>query len=73
MQCQHLHGAVLVISGSRCPLLRTDNNMSCYWDNIKQAFLGTGCVSAEGPTQCACRHVRLASAESLCVGLRCVR
>jgi hypothetical protein len=48
---------MLVISGSRCPLIRKDNAYGCYYDNQKQAFLGAGCVAAAGPTQCACRHL----------------
>jgi len=48
---------MLVISGSRCPLIRADNAAGCYWDNQKAAFVGAGCVASAGPTQCACRHL----------------
>ena len=48
---------MLVLSGSRCALLRKDNNASCYWDNVNQSFLGAGCVPSGRATACACRHL----------------
>jgi hypothetical protein len=47
-----------VWSGKRCVLIQPGNAAQCWWDNLKQAFVGPGCVPSAGPTQCACRHVR---------------
>lgn len=46
---------LVVFAGSRCALISTQQ--PCYWDNLKQAFQGEGCVAAPAQ-QCACRHVR---------------
>ena len=46
-----------VWSGKRCALIQHDNTLQCWWDNVKQAFVGPGCVPSAGPTQCACRHL----------------
>ena len=47
---------MLVFSGSRCPLIQ-NNSLGCTWDNVKQAFVGAGCVLSGQPVQCACRHL----------------
>jgi hypothetical protein len=47
-----------VWSGKRCALIQPTNELQCWWDNLKQAFTGPGCVASAGPTRCACRHVR---------------
>ena len=59
---------MLVYSGSRCRLIQ-NNSLGCTWDNVKQAFVGAGCVSSGQPVQCACRHVR-ARADALAAALR---
>ena len=46
---------LVVFAGSRCALI--SEQQPCYWDNLKQAFQGAGCVAAP-VQQCACRHVR---------------
>ena len=46
---------LVVFAGSRCALI--SEQQPCYWDNLKQAFQGAGCVAAH-VQQCACRHVR---------------
>ena len=46
-----------VYYGSQCALWRPSNALNCSWDNIKQAFVGGGCVASDGPTQCMCRHL----------------
>jgi hypothetical protein len=46
-----------VYHGKRCALWQPGNSLNCSWDNLKQSFLGGGCVASEGPTQCACRHL----------------
>jgi hypothetical protein len=53
---------LLVFVGSGCALIRADNAYGCTWDNIKQSFVGGGCVASGAPAQCACRHVRAARA-----------
>jgi hypothetical protein len=45
-----------VYYGTRCALWQPDNAYNCSWDAIKQSFVGGGCVSADGPTQCMCRQ-----------------
>jgi hypothetical protein len=45
-----------VYTGTRCALWQANNAYNCSWDAQKQAFVGTGCVEAPGPTQCMCRH-----------------
>jgi hypothetical protein len=55
-----------VYYGTDCALWREDNELNCSWSNTKQAFVGGGCVSDGGPTQCMCRHVRGASAAAAC-------
>jgi hypothetical protein len=47
-----------VWSGKRCALIQPTNELQCWWDNLKQAFTGPGCVASAGTTRCACRHVR---------------
>jgi hypothetical protein len=49
--------ALRVYYGTACALWRSNNAVNCSWDAIKQAFVGGGCVSAAGPTQCMCRHL----------------
>ena len=46
---------LVVFAGSRCALISEEQ--PCYWDNLKQAFQGAGCLAAP-VQQCACRHVR---------------
>ena len=48
---------MVVFVGSQCKLIQANNNLSCAWDNSKQAFTGAGCVARAGPTECACRHL----------------
>ena len=50
---------MLVLVGSQCKMIQPTNNVSCAWDNVKQAFTGAGCVATGGPVECACRHVRI--------------
>ena len=45
-----------VYAGAACPLWQP-NAANCSWDNIKQSFVGGGCVAASGPQQCMCRHL----------------
>jgi hypothetical protein len=49
---------LLVFVGSRCALIQPGNAYACNWDNVKQAFVGAGCVASNMPADCACRHVR---------------
>jgi hypothetical protein len=49
---------MLVISGSRCRLIQSNNAQACFWNNTAQAFNGAGCVASGAPVSCACRHVR---------------
>jgi hypothetical protein len=49
---------MLVLAGSQCKMIDPGNNVSCSWNNVKQAFTGSGCVATGGPVDCACRHVR---------------
>ena len=44
-----------VFSGQDCPLWQ-ENEYNCTWDNIKQTFVGGGCVSSGNVTQCMCRQ-----------------
>ena len=46
-----------VYYGTQCSLWRSGNAVNCSWDNVKQAFVGGGCVVSSGPTQCLCRHL----------------
>jgi hypothetical protein len=46
-----------VYYGAACALWQPGNAAGCAWDNINQAFIGAGCVVADGPTQCMCRHL----------------
>ena len=46
-----------VYYGADCALWRPDNAYNCSWDNVKQSFIGGGCVAGRGPTQCMCRHL----------------
>jgi hypothetical protein len=50
-----------VFYGASCPLWRAGNAYNCSWNNIKQAFVGGGCVAVGDSTQCMCRHVRVAT------------
>jgi len=45
-----------VIYGAGCALWQP-NTFNCSWDNTKQAFTGTGCVSPSNVTRCMCRHL----------------
>jgi hypothetical protein len=45
-----------VIYGAGCALWQP-NVFNCSWDNTKQAFTGTGCVSPSNVTHCMCRHL----------------
>ena len=45
-----------VFYGTDCQLWQ-DNALNCSWDNIKQAFVGGGCVPTGNATQCMCRHL----------------
>ena len=45
-----------VYAGAACPLWQP-NAANCSWDNIKQSFVGGGCVAGTGPQQCMCRHL----------------
>ena len=56
--------ALRVYYGTACALWQPGNAVNCSWDAVKQAFVGGGCVSDGGPTQCMCRHVRLAACVS---------
>ena len=56
--------ALRVYYGSACALWQADNAYNCSWDNLLQSFVGAGCVSDGGPTQCMCRHVRSAAARA---------
>jgi hypothetical protein len=49
--------ALRVYYGAQCALWRPNNGLNCSWDNVKQAFVGGGCVASDGPTQCMCRHL----------------
>ena len=51
-----------VYSGAQCTLVQPNNTYGCSWSNLMQAFVGSGCVAASGPTQCMCRHVRAPAA-----------
>ena len=48
---------MLLLVGSQCKMIDAGNNVSCSWDNTKQAFTGAGCVVTGGPVDCACRHL----------------
>ena len=45
-----------VFYGTDCQLWQ-DNALNCSWDNVKQAFVGGGCVPTGNATQCMCRHL----------------
>ena len=45
-----------VFYGTDCQLWQ-DNALNCSWDNVKQAFVGGGCVPVGNTTQCMCRHL----------------
>jgi hypothetical protein len=45
-----------VFVGSKCRLWQP-NELNCSWSNVKQAFVGGGCVASGAPVQCACRHL----------------
>jgi hypothetical protein len=44
-----------VFYGAACPLWQ-ENGLNCSWDNIKQSFVGGGCIASGGATQCMCRQ-----------------
>jgi hypothetical protein len=50
-----------VYHGTHCKLWRADNGAGCSWDNAKQTFVGSSCVTTLDPdtrsnaTSCACR------------------
>jgi hypothetical protein len=46
-----------VYYGTSCLLWRPDNGYGCHWDNLLQAFQGSGCTRSTSPTQCMCRHL----------------
>jgi hypothetical protein len=46
-----------VFYGTSCALWRPGNAGNCSWDNVKQAFVGGGCVPSGAATQCMCRHL----------------
>jgi hypothetical protein len=46
-----------VYGGRRCALWQAGNARNCSWDNVKQAFIGSGCVPSGATVQCACRHL----------------
>ena len=46
-----------VFYGTHCALWQTGNGWNCSWDNLKQAFVGAGCVPAGNTTRCMCRHL----------------
>jgi hypothetical protein len=46
-----------VFYGTACALWRPGNAGNCSWDNVKQAFVGGGCVPSGAATQCMCRHL----------------
>jgi hypothetical protein len=46
-----------IFYGQFCPLWQ-ENEHNCSYDNIKQSFVGGGCVAVGDSTQCMCRHVR---------------
>ena len=46
-----------VYYGAACQIWQPTNALNCSWDNIKQAFVGTGCVPTGNVTQCMCRHL----------------
>ena len=46
-----------VFFGTKCQLWQTTNTLNCSWDNIKQAFVGSGCVATGNVTRCMCRHL----------------
>ena len=45
-----------VMYGVLCSVWQ-NNTLGCWWNNTKQSFIGPGCVSTPGPTQCMCRHL----------------
>jgi hypothetical protein len=51
-----LQPVLRVFYGQFCPLWQ-ENDYNCSFDNIKQSFVGGGCVASGGPTHCMCRHL----------------
>jgi hypothetical protein len=47
-----------IIVGPRCRMTQPNNELNCSWANNRQAFVGAGCVRADEPVKCKCRHVR---------------
>lgn len=45
-----------VFTGKSCRLWQQENTARCFWNATKQAFVGAGCVAANG-TACACLHL----------------
>ncbi len=50
-----LQPVLRVFYGAACPLWQ-ENGLNCSWDNIKQSFVGGGCIASGGATQCMCRQ-----------------